>query len=343
MIKCASSTLAHVFKRFGFIRNLSFVLPPSNKIYIGWPYRIDETLYRPKKTKDFNILCDHAVYDDKVMQQLMPAGTIYITSLREPFSQFKSMLNYYNVFNLSGYKPDGKSDPLATYLDNIQTYEATYKSHGASKERYCIPDGFSMTKNLMSFNLGFPTGFLNTTRDMSTDDGFVQKWLDEVSSKFTTVLFTENFYESMVFLRRTMCWSLPDILFRAANSLPYGFKAHSDSRLVEKYKQWSPIDFKLYERFNKSFHEKLDLQKPEFWQELANYVSVNKAVNEHCPNIMKTSRYLRISESPWNKEFIVNAAFCELFLTGDMLPQLKASYEQQLPKVDELKPSVLTC
>ena len=46
MIKCASTTLSGVFRRFGLLRNLSFVLPPKGKIYIGWPYQIDETFYR---------------------------------------------------------------------------------------------------------------------------------------------------------------------------------------------------------------------------------------------------------------------------------------------------------
>jgi hypothetical protein len=50
MFKTASTTLSNMFKRFGLLHNLTFVLPPKNKIYIGWPYQIDDSFYRPSKS-----------------------------------------------------------------------------------------------------------------------------------------------------------------------------------------------------------------------------------------------------------------------------------------------------
>ena len=63
MIKCASETLASMFRRFGYHRYLSFVLPIGRKIYVGWPYQIHDDMYRHTGTNRFNILTDHAIYN----------------------------------------------------------------------------------------------------------------------------------------------------------------------------------------------------------------------------------------------------------------------------------------
>ena len=84
------------------------------------------------------------------------------------------------------------SNPFADYLNDIERYEAVYKSPGAAKTRYCIPDGFSMSKNLMSFNLGFPTGFLPGSSDKSEDDQFIQDWIGQLDSELDFVMITEH-------------------------------------------------------------------------------------------------------------------------------------------------------
>ena len=74
MIKCASETLASMFRRFGLRRNLSFVLPMGRKVYVGWPYQIRDDMYRHTDTNKFNILVDHAIYNESTMKALMTPG-----------------------------------------------------------------------------------------------------------------------------------------------------------------------------------------------------------------------------------------------------------------------------
>jgi hypothetical protein len=94
-IKCASQTLVNIFRRFGLERRLSFVTPIGTKLYLGWPWLIKPTYHRPSKTGEFHILCDHTVFDEDIIRTLMASEAVFITSLREPFAQFKSMFNYY--------------------------------------------------------------------------------------------------------------------------------------------------------------------------------------------------------------------------------------------------------
>lgn len=265
MIKCASTTLNGVFRRFGLQRHLSFVLPPKDRIYVGWPYQIDDSLYRPSKSRSgFDILCDHAIYNKSAFSELMGQDTVYITSIREPFSQLKSMVNYYNVLNISDV-PVSVTSRFVEFLSNIEKYEAVYKSANASRERYCIPNGFSMTRNLMSFNLGFPTGGFRSLGDnLAEDADLVQSWIAELDSDFSLVLIVEHFYESMILFRRQMCWSLEDILFNATNARSYDYRAESHADLVNMYRRWSSVDYQLYEHFNNSLWKKITMQVVSF-------------------------------------------------------------------------------
>ena len=265
MIKCASTTLNGVFRRFGLQRSLSFVLPPKRRIYVGWPYQVDDSLYRPSKSSSgFDILCDHAVYNRSTFRKLMGQDIVYITSMREPFSQVKSMVNYYNVLNISSV-PMSASSRFVEFLSNIEKYEAVYKSAYASHERYCIPNGFSMTHNLMSFNLGFPTGgFMSLADDQASDNELVQRWIAELDSDFSLVLIVEYFYESMVLLRRQMCWSLEDILFIASNAGSYDYREEDAADLEKLYRQWSSVDYQLYHHFNNSLWRKIAAQVATF-------------------------------------------------------------------------------
>ena len=179
MIKCASETLVSILRRYGYLRNLSFVLPVGKRIYLGWPYEMSQTFYRPSKTRSFNMLVDHAVYNETIMAQIMPKDTVYITSIREPFNQFKSMFNYYKLA-LNSKMDSTLMDSISEYLQHLDKYESVYKSHGATKTRYCIPDGHSMSKNLMAFNLGFPTGNPEGSRGLSHDEKSIKSFFDSI-------------------------------------------------------------------------------------------------------------------------------------------------------------------
>jgi len=259
MIKCASTILTDVFRRFGLQRRLSFVLPPKGLIYVGWPYDLSDSFYRPSKSSSgFDVLCDHAVYNRQKFSELMGHGTVYITSMREPLSQVKSMINYYNVLNISGVAMS-VSDRFTEFMFHIEKYEDVYQSAGASQYRFCVPDGFSMTRNLMSFNLGFPTGgFRSKDEDGADDSELVQRWIAELDAEFSLVIIIEYFHESMILLRQLMCWDLADILFLVAgNSGTYEFRGYKSPDLVKVYSQWSSVDYRLYQHFNDSLWRKI--------------------------------------------------------------------------------------
>ena len=62
----------------------------------------------------------------------------------------------------------------------------------------------------MTYDLGFD--FMDLEPDPS-----IRKFLRQLESEFSLVLITEYFDESLVMLKRIMCWQLDDILYIKQN------------------------------------------------------------------------------------------------------------------------------
>jgi galactosylceramide sulfotransferase/galactose-3-O-sulfotransferase 3 len=324
MIKCGSTTLNTIFHRYGYTRNLSFVLPVKNRIYLGWPYGIKEGFYRPMLKREFNILCEHAVYDRKAMAAVMPKGSVYITSLREPYSQFKSMYNYYKVGKIStggeGFAGFDK------FMKNIERYDEIYKSGAQRKERYCIPDGFSMTKNLMSFTLGFPLGYPPGTRDITGHRTLAYNLIKRTVEQFDLILIIEYFHESLVLLKRLMRWTTKDILYKSANVLKYEHKHDNSLEYRHVYRLWSELDFILYDYANTTFWQNISKTGHDFYGEVADFVATKNKVQSFCLTDDKRD-FLSFGRTSWNDGFIFTRYDCSLLLDEDLLSKIKNEYD----------------
>ncbi len=339
MMKCASETLTSIIRRFGYLRKLSFVLPPGNRIYLGWPYDIQEGFHRPAKSTEFNIACEHSVFKEEVFENLMPRDTVYVTSIREPYSQFKSMFNYYKLAQISNLTTKYNQDPISEYLNNIEKYEAIYKSPAAAKTRYCVPDGLSMSKNLMSYNLGFPLGFPEGMMDLSNSDKEISEWLNFIEIKFSLVIVVEYFDESLILLKRLMCWSLKDILYQNRNVKKYHYKDNINNENQLLYKNWSRVDHRLYDHFLKVFWRKIEKEGKDFMNEVEHFKEVRAKVIHFCESA-EVGQGIVIDPSGWNPTFIVTTEHCELMKIG-LLQKLKQQYDDNpviaptaLPKIN---------
>ena len=148
--KCASDTMVNVLHRFGLKRNLTFGLPVPGRTTLGFPYRMENHFFRPLKTKQFNILCQHVIYTPSVMSRIMPADSVYFTSIREPFARMKSAIRFFNLQAraeiLSG------PNQIESYLEDIPRIEGALRSPANYKHRTsCLPIGYSFTYNGMAF------------------------------------------------------------------------------------------------------------------------------------------------------------------------------------------------
>ena len=191
--KCASDTLSAMFRRFGYSRNLTFVQPIRAYWNLGWPFRLEPHMHRTLKTDHFNILTEHTIYDKERLSKIMPPGTAYLTSIREPFSHLQSSLPFFNYqfhSKLENYKKPGERNmDFFLRTDNKTGFDEEYKK--ADERKVCVPPGLSVVRNFMSFNLDLPVGF-HTTEDRTHDLVYIKNWLGQISKDFKLVSTIEK-------------------------------------------------------------------------------------------------------------------------------------------------------
>ncbi|XP_021369458.1 galactosylceramide sulfotransferase-like [Mizuhopecten yessoensis] len=349
-MKCATETMGTILRRYALKNKLSVLLPRGINIYLGWPYMMESSDYRPSSSSSgnryYNCLIEHAIYNASVMKSLFPHETRFISIIREPWSHFKSTFHYFNMQKLAHVVSD---TPLSTYLQDIQTYEKIYKSPEAASHRYCIPDGFSVTRNLMCHCMGMKTGFPEGAIDISKNTRAVQDFLNWTENEFSLVMIAEYFHESLVLLKRMMCWTMKDIIYKRVNSAKYKYEENDGDRAL--HERWSRADYQLYNFFNESFWEKVVYQGKTFNQEVQIFTKIQKSVNVFCnfssesgkidPMFNMTKTVLSIPQNKFSLGFTFTLEDCEL-LGSDLLSSLKEQHEEHTQYEDK-DPPKRTC
>ncbi|XP_066277203.1 galactosylceramide sulfotransferase-like isoform X2 [Branchiostoma lanceolatum] len=319
--KTGSTTLCVMLYRFGYVHGLNFVLPqartPDN---VGWPHYLRAQDYLPLKGGyHFDVLVDHTVYHRRIIDNLMPADTAYIAMLRYPLHHLESVFSSYKVPRQ--LKLNTKN-PLEAFLRNPETY------HRKDYIRTKLSSGqkpYSLTRNFMAYDLGYPSG-------LAEDMEMAQAYVKRLDRELDLVLILEYLDESLVLLKRTMCWSIRDILYDTFNTaMRYRYAMDLTPEMDLNYKQWSKVDYLLYDHFNNTLWKKISQEGDDFRQEVANFVSVNSRVKSFCKKKNKDD-HIVIPASKWNtEELTVNQTFCHLLKTARMF-FYKAILERQSSK-----------
>ncbi|XP_066265140.1 galactose-3-O-sulfotransferase 3-like isoform X2 [Branchiostoma lanceolatum] len=307
--KAGGSTVSTIFQRFGDDRNLSFVLPRKG-INLGWPNQIKRRDFLPSLTGEYNILVRHVVYNRRILPGIMAKNTVYIAILREPFSHLKSVFNFYHL----GKKLRIPSkDPVLKFLN----FPRRYLRKSAHPQK---------TKNFMSFDLGFPV------KRLSGNSKAISDFIRQTDKDFLLVMILEYLDESLVLLKRYLCWSLSDILYWVQNQRKYKRKdVHISLAQKKTHQKFSNVDFAYYEYFNATLWKKIELQGPDFWKEVQHFKAIQSDVMEFCQSPQSVVNTRVINASMWNEEFYVDAAFCAKLrtLTLSYLNFLRKKYSLQ--------------
>ena len=319
--KCGSDTVTNVFHRFGFDRTLSFMLAAPGRYTLNWPYMIMPGTYRePKARGGFNILCEHAVYSERIMSKLMPSDTEYTTIVREPFSRLRSAFNFFHI----DWRAEIHSDePLQEYLSDIRRYEIHIRSPSHVRyKKHCMGPGWTAGQNGMSFDLGFDNGFHQDTVDQTGNATYIREWLQHLHNRFNLVMILEHFEESLVLLRRLMCWRMQDVLYLVRNVGNYHYKSshvdNIDPSLMDNFRRFNQVDIALYDLFNATLWRRIELEGPDYADELRQFKVVMKTVRDFCYSDPPPSNAtaLSIPQSDWNDEFSVTGRYCTRMAKG---------------------------
>lgn len=307
-MKCATETVVRILRKYSYENDLNIMLPRQKRLYLAWPYLMDDSDYR-LSDRPFNGLIDHAIYNKTIMNRYFPPQTThYVTIIREPLKQFKSAFNYFKIAQISGIFT---LNPLTEFLENIENYESIYKSPEAATYRYCIPNGFSVTKNLLAHCLGMPIGFPKDRENISNNLHAVQDYIENLDKDFSLVMLVEYFHESLVLFKRLMNWQLKDMIYKSVNRGTYFYAMNSHYKA--KHRQWSAIDYMLYDHFNQTLWKKIAAEGPEFYDEVYLFNNIQRHVNTYCWGLDKNVESdLNITASPFNPHFTVTKEDCKM-------------------------------
>ena len=336
--KCGSDTATNVFHRFGLDRGLSFVLAVPGRMTLNWPYVIEPGTYRWSKADGggFNIMCEHQIYNERIISAMMPSNSEYTTILREPFSRFKSAFNF---FRLEWRADIRNPEPMLTYLADIRRYEIHTRSPSNTQtKKSCMGPGWTAGQNGMSLDLGFDNGFQLDVMDQTNNVTYIRQWLQNLQKRFGLVMIMEHFEESLVLLRRLMCWRLQDVLYLVRNVAQYNFKTMQldtiDPKLMDNYRRFNQVDIVLYDLFNTTLWRRIELEGPGYADELRHFKVVMEKVREFCYTVPPPSNdtQMVVPESDWNDAFPVTGFYC-LRMANRLYNDITYIYQKNPKKV----------
>ena len=277
------------------------------------PFHTRYVLNLPKNKEDsYNVVANKMVYASKQLRPLLPKGTSYTAIVRQPMEVLRCALRNFN---------------LKDFAKNPKKYEKDWK-----RDRHL--------RNVMANDFGFNTKLL----DGDEDD--VEDFVEDIEEDFNFVMVREYLDESLVLLKRHLCWDLYDILhYKFPETSHFYLDKSGYKRIQATIKQWSTADFYLYKKFSKSFHKKLKNEKNDFWDEVKHFKTMRDKVEAFCkpPTPSKFSkiipkkfraeadRTIHFPASRWNPEFWVTREFCDILEMSDasITILLKSKYYQR--------------
>ena len=260
--KTGSSTITNIFFRYGDLRNLSFVL--SDGTLLGWPKRFQLKFPRLLQSKAPNILCSHARFNQKPMNWLFPKQTSkYVTILRNPVDNFESVFRYMKLGSPLGV--GNGPDSLQTFLEN-----------GVSFGKFKTVKASPLVRNPLLYDLGLSFKYYQNLTA-------VNEYIQFLDKEFDLVMIMDYFDESLVLMKRLLCWQMEDILYLKLNERQDKEKdtvLNDDVR--ENVKSWNKADVLLFEYFNKSFWRKIENDGESFYKELTIFRERKSEIKRAC-------------------------------------------------------------
>jgi hypothetical protein len=325
--KTGSDTLSQIFRAFGYNRNLSFVFP-KRAYWINWPDQVQPGSYYESKTGEFNILCEHVVLNITKFKALMPEDSVYIASIRDPFARYISAFEFFNVSRHIKMTDD---IPARKFMTNPDYFQRLFKSE--CEPKFCYP---IILRNGMSYDLGFRAGHPDGSVDWTYDQRQTDQWLKQLDETLDLVLINEHFDESLVLLRRRMCWSTKDILYisrnvrhknHSASDVVYTNSSAESSSVADKFYAWSAVDVKLYKLFAaKLWQQVAELEDVDtFWDEVADFKAMLPQVSALCAQKLPSSDVITLQA--FDKTlFTVARNDCYLIYSHTLFNKIRMSY-----------------
>ncbi|XP_077978742.1 galactosylceramide sulfotransferase-like [Glandiceps talaboti] len=268
--KTGGTTVASIIERFGFTRNLSFVVPPDRKY---GPHILSSTQLFHRKmlakspptiggAKYYDMLTNHVRYNRYEMDAVIP-NAVYITIIRHPVKHFESAFAYF-MWNRVVVQEEGEvDDPIVTFMENTPKY---------MKKKFYF---WWQAHNGQLFDLGL-------SPSQTDDDIQVDQKLRTLNKELDLVLIADYFDESLIILMKELCWTMEDILYIPNTIRSRQYRRQISEETAEEILEWNTSDFILFQHFNRTLWQKIDDYGPCFEVDLKLFREKRQKVMNEC-------------------------------------------------------------
>ncbi|XP_070574755.1 galactosylceramide sulfotransferase-like [Ptychodera flava] len=267
-----SDTMATILQRYGHAKQLSFamsadrdVISLDEKFHRNMAREMLPPLGRLAKTRHrvHDILASHVRYDHREINSTVPNAT-HITVLMEPVKYFEYVFSVHDVdrgLHLIRYK-----NPIGKFMENPQAY---------TDKRFKF---WFQVHNGQIYNLGLD----HADHD---DPSKVSEKVENLQKELNFVLIAEYFDESLVVLRKKLCWRWHDILyFHRPDQVEVlvGKKGYLTPSIAASVREWNMADSMLYKHFNNSFWEQVLAYGPTFQEDVQYFRKMRDNAEGDC-------------------------------------------------------------
>ncbi|EGD81554.1 hypothetical protein PTSG_02270 [Salpingoeca rosetta] len=264
--KTGSSTLTNILHRFGVKHDLKMALPKDNVFY-AWPQGDERSIPASVESikgsaPPYDMLCSaHVRYVKPALESVVPGGT-YVTVLRRPTSHFMSSWSHWHVWEHIMHRGGPELTP-DQFLQGFEQYQG-YLGFG---DRILLLNSYAY-----DLGISHPT------------PGNIQQLITEMEENFGVVLITEHMLESLVLLKRTLCWSLEDVLHLGLKVSKQKAAGATDAIAEHRRELIHELDWAdtlLYDHFNRSLWRRIE-QEDGFMQEVEELKRQVQVWSERC-------------------------------------------------------------
>ena len=158
-----------------------------------------------------------------------------------------------------------------------------------------------------------PTFHALISRKIVNFNNTPQQLISDIDKSFKIILIQEMIAASLVYLRRTLCWSMSDIII----GTPTVWKEHSVSdQNVPITSSRNMVEHSIYDHYRSILSSKLEKNENYFKDEVSYLKDIIRSFGEFC-NIStlvghQSYRFLEVKKSRWNGDFLLSSRDCRL-------------------------------
>ena len=172
-------------------------------------------------------------------------------------------------------------------------------------------------RNIMAYDLGLPPSSFD-------DDDAIESHIGLIDRQFRLIMITEYMDESLILLKRYMCWEMKDILYVSlkadSTEADYGPPTSDDEKV---HRKWSKADYMFYDYFNATFWRKVEKQDTGFWDEVRTLQYLTKILSELCQRITKYDEYPILPATHYNEQILITEYKCSVFRSQNPTNQFR--------------------